>query len=263
MLNENQYSSSDKYEARIYLHRKFRTSSKSKYEWIFDHFPKEENLSVLELGCGTGLFWLANRNSIIKSWSITLSDYSEGMLKTTKSNLLHLKQNFKYEIVNADSINYSDNLFDIILANNMLYHLQNIDIAIKNIHRILKETGVFIASTFGKKDLMELNEYLYHFLESKNNRFRFREYVFSLDNGREQLKKYFNNVILEKHENRLLINEADAIVNYYLSFNEIHEKLIILPDKYKNEFEQYLKNVLKQKNVIETTKDEGIFICRK
>ena len=33
MLNENQYSSSKKYEARIYLNKKFKTNPKSKYEW--------------------------------------------------------------------------------------------------------------------------------------------------------------------------------------------------------------------------------------
>jgi cyclopropane fatty-acyl-phospholipid synthase-like methyltransferase len=58
MLNENQYSTSRKYEARIYLHKRFKTNAQSKYEWIFKHFPQSENLKILELGCGTGLFWL-------------------------------------------------------------------------------------------------------------------------------------------------------------------------------------------------------------
>ena len=263
MLSENQYSSSDKYEARIYLHRKFRTNPKSKYEWIFDHFPKEENLSVLELGCGTGLFWLANRNSIIKSWSITLSDYSEGMLKTTRNSLSRLKYDFKYEIVNADDIKYSDKTFDIVLANNMLYHIQNRDSAINNINRILKDTGVFIASTMGKNDLSELHNHLYTFLESKNNKFKFREFPFSLDNGYEQLNKHFKNVILEKHENKLAINEVDAIINYYLSFNGIYNNVVVLPEEYADEFKKYLQNVLEKETSITTIKDEGIFICRK
>ena len=43
-------------EARIYLSGKFKTNPQSKYEWIFDYLPKKENLNVLELGCGTGLY---------------------------------------------------------------------------------------------------------------------------------------------------------------------------------------------------------------
>jgi len=263
MLNENQYSSSKKYEARIYLNRKFKTNPKSKYEWIFEHFPKNENLNVLELGCGTGLFWLANRNSIVKSWSIILSDYSEGMLETSRNSLSRINYNFQYEIINAENIQYPDNTFDIILANNMLYHVQDKDKTISNISRILKDTGVFITSTMGRYDLLELNNCLYKFLESKNSNFRFREYPFSLDNGAEQLTRHFKNVVLEKYENKLIINEAEAIINYYLSFNEMYYNFTILPEEYINDFKIYLEDILEKEKAIITTKDDGIFICKK
>jgi len=263
MLNHSQYSSSKKYEARIYLSRQFKTNPKSKYEWIFEHFPKDENLKILELGCGTGLFWLANRNNILKSWSIILSDYSEGMLETTRYNLSLLNYNFQYEIVNAENIPYNDNTFDIILANNMLYHIQDRDSAIKNISRILKSDGIFIASTMGRNDLFELHNCLYTFLESKKNGFQFREFSFSLNNGMEQLLRHFKSVLLERYENKLIINEIDAIVNYYLSFNGIYNDLVVLPEKYINSFKMYLQNILDKDKAITTTKDEGIFICKK
>ncbi|MCL2126934.1 MAG: class I SAM-dependent methyltransferase [Treponema sp.] len=276
MLNENQYSSSKKYEARIYLNRKFKTNPVSKYEWIFERFPKKENLNVLELGCGTGLFWLANRNNMVKTWSVILSDYSEGMLETSRKNLSCLNFNFQYEIINAEDIQYPDNKFDIILANNMLYHVQNKDKTIKNISRILNDTGVFIASTMGKDNLLELNNCLYAFLESKkyngvvrkpqflnNSNFRFNEYSFSLNNGMEQLLRYFKNVVMEKYENKLIINEADAVINYYLSFNDMYSNFQVLPEEYIDEFKIYLENILKTDKTIITTKDEGIFICKK
>ena len=263
MLNENQYSSSKNYEARIYLTRKFKTNPKSKYEWIFDHFPPNENLSVLELGCGTGLFWLANRKNIIKSWSVILSDYSEGMVKTARKSLSLLDFNFQYEVIDAENIQFPDNKFDIILANNMLYHIQDKNTVMKNISRILKETGVFIASTMGRNDLYELHNHLYTFLKIKNSKFKFREYSFSLDNGMEQLTKYFKNVLLERYDNKLVINEADAIINYYLSFNGIYENVLVLPDEYVNDFKIYLQNILEKDKTITTTRDEGIFICRR
>ena len=263
MLNDSQYSSSEKYEARIYLSKMFKTNPKSKFEWIFDHFPKQKNCNILELGCGTGLFWLANRNHIVKSWSIVLSDYSEGMLETARKNLSRLNFDFKYEIVNAEDIKYADQTFDIILANNMLYHVQNRDTAIHNINRILKDTGVFIASTMGRNDLWELHHHLYTFLSSKGNHFRFREYPFSLDNGMEQLNRHFKNVVLERYDNKLVINKADAIVNFYLSFNEIYDNVIVLPEESANDFRIYLQNILENEKAITTVKDEGIFICKK
>jgi ubiquinone/menaquinone biosynthesis C-methylase UbiE len=263
MLSDSQYASSKKYEARIYLNKKFKTNKKSKYEWIFDHFPKNENLTALELGCGTELFWLANRNNIARSWSIILSDYSEGMLETTRNNLSRLNHNFRYEIVNAENMQYHDNTFDVILANNMLYHIQNKDEVIKNIGRILKDDGVFIASTMGKNDIFELHDHLYTFLESKNKKFRFRELSFSLDNGMEQLKKHFKNVAMERYDNKLAINDADAIIDYYLSFNGIYDNVTVLPQEYIDDFKIYLQEILEKEKTITTTKDEGIFVCKK
>jgi ubiquinone/menaquinone biosynthesis C-methylase UbiE len=263
MLSDSQYSSSKKYEARIHLHRKFRTNPKSQFEWIFDHFPKNENLTLLELGCGTGLFWLANRDSIRESWSIILSDYSEGMLEAARNSLFHVNRNFQYEIINAEDMKYTGKTFDVILANNMLYHVQNRDDAIMNIKRLLKDTGVFIVSTMGKNDLSELHNHLYVFLEGKNNKFRFRELTFSLDNGMEQLRKHFQNVEREKFDNKLVINEADAIIHYYLSFNGMYDNLIVLPEEHILDFKRYLRDILEKENVISTVKDEGVFICRK
>jgi ubiquinone/menaquinone biosynthesis C-methylase UbiE len=211
MLDDSQYSSAKKYEARIYLSRKFRTNPQSKYAWIFDHFPKQENLHVLELGCGTGLFWLANRNAIVPSWTILLSDSSEGMLETARRSLSRVRHKFQYEIIHAEDIHYPDNTFDIILANNMLYHIENRDATILAIGRILRDTGIFIASTMGKNDMLELHNCLYAFLESRGHTFRFGEYAFSLDNGMEQLNKHFPDVVLERRENKLAINEVDAM----------------------------------------------------
>jgi len=261
-LNKSQYSNSKKYEARIYLSRKFKTNPKSKYEWIFEHFPKKENLKVLELGCGTGLFWLANRSNIIKSWTVTLSDYSPGMLEAARKSLSRLSRGFNYEVVNAEDIKYPDNSFDIVLANNMLYHIQNRDAALSKIKDILKDNGVFIASTMGRNDLIELHQYLYDFLETKNIKFRFKEYSFSLDNGLDQLNRHFNSITLERHENKLVINEVDAIIDYYLSFNGIYDNALVLPEEHIADFKAYLNTILQKENAITTTKDEGIFICK-
>jgi SAM-dependent methyltransferase len=172
MLNDNQYASSSKYEARIYLNKTFAVNKQSKYAWIFEHFPKNENLRVLELGCGTGLFWLANRNSFPRN-------------------------------------------------------------------------------------------ILYAFLESRGSNFRFSEFSFSLDNGMEQLKKSFAGVELVRRDNRLIINEVEPIINYYLSFNEIHGDAKILPDEYVDDFRRYLRGILDKEKQITVIKDDGIFICKK
>lgn len=263
MLSENQYATSNKYESRIYLNTKFKTNPKSKFKWIFEHFPRNNGLKVLELGCGTGLFWLANRNEIPDSWSITLTDYSEGMLEKTSDTLSKINREFKYEVVNVEEIKYPDKSFDIILANNMLYHIENRSIAISHIFRILKDNGVFITSTMGKNDMLELNQYLYDFLENRNNHFKFRELPFSLDNGLEELSAYFPKVTISRYEDMLKIDQIEPIINYYLSFNGMYDDVNILHENDIDAFRIFLQDIIKAKKVISVTKDSGVFLCTK
>jgi hypothetical protein len=56
---------------------------------------------------------------------------------------------------------------------------------------------------------------------------------------------------------------VEAIINYYLSYNGIYENVVVLPEEYINDFRIYLQNILEKEKTITTTKDEGIFICKK
>ena len=261
LINSDQYANSRNYEARLFLNANFRTNQDSKAKWLFNLFPKKENQNVLELGCGTGLFWLANRHSIPKSWQLTLTDYSEGMLEETKKTLSKVERKFNYEIVNAETIRYPDRTFDIILANNMLYHIDDKEKALAHIKRVLTNDGYFIPATQGKNDMIELNRLLYAYLEHKGTVLRFSERSFSLDNGLDQLKPYFTKIAVKRFKNSLQITEVDPIINYFLSFNGMIENKEILPDKYVEGFREYLHSILVREKSLPVRKEEGVFIC--
>lgn len=263
MLGKEQYATSDKYEARINLNAEFSTSKESKFRWIFSYFPKKDSIKILELGCGTGLFWLANRHDIPADWSITLTDYSRGMLVKTKAILTGIKRDFRYEVMAAEDIKYPAGHFDLIFANNMLYHVEKRSEAISSIADVLKDDGVFIVSTMGKNDMKELNRILYDFLADKNNTFRFRDLPFSLDNGAAQLALSFPNVNIELFKNSLEINRAEPIIDYYLSYNGMYDGINILRNEDISLFRLFLNNLMKTRKVIKVTKESGMFICKK
>ena len=125
MVSEKQYENSSKFDTHLYLNAKFKTNTESWSSWIFNHVPQKETKKILELGCRTGLIWLANRDHIPQNWNITLSDYSAGMLGETKLNLSRVKYNFSYEVIHAKDIGFEDNSFDVVMANLMLYHVEN------------------------------------------------------------------------------------------------------------------------------------------
>ncbi|WP_263971683.1 class I SAM-dependent methyltransferase [Leptolyngbya ohadii] len=94
---------------------------------------------LLDLGCGAGenSVYFASRGA-----RCVASDYSPGMvevaLKLAQSNGV----NVEGRVINAMAIDYPDNTFDIVYASNLLHHIPNPKLTIREIHRVLKPGGV-------------------------------------------------------------------------------------------------------------------------
>lgn len=180
MVSEKQYENSSKFDTHLYLNAKFKTNPESCWRWILYQVPQKETKKILGLGCRTGLIWLANRDHIPQNWNTTLSDYSDGMLGETKLNLSRVKYNFFYEVIQAKDIGVEDNCFDIIMANLMLYHVENKK-TLSEIKRTLKKDGAFIATTCGSGNMLELN-LIFHTSFAMMNKSRERKEIFFLEN---------------------------------------------------------------------------------
>jgi ubiquinone/menaquinone biosynthesis C-methylase UbiE len=259
-LGKEQYVNADKFNARIYLNTKFRTNQYPWPAWVFDQFEKQENLKILELGCGNGLLWMVNARRVPNTWEITLSDYSRGMLDDAQKNLADIGLNLKFMVISAEDINLSDKSFDLVIANHMLYHITNRKKALSDIRRVLKNDGVFYATTVSIKNMHELRTLAESFID---NPIPTVVSEFSLENGKEQLENYFSNIEIRKYDDSLEITEANAIVNYFLSFNGMTEGKIILKEEQIDEFSQYIAKKIENQGKIFVSKDTGIFICRK
>jgi SAM-dependent methyltransferase len=261
-LKEHQYNDSSKFNDRIYLHSKFSTNKYPWPLWIFDNIDKTRNAKVLELGCGTGLLWKTNANRIPGDWDITLSDFSEGMLHDAIKNLDGFTQNLKYEVIDAEQIKYPDSSFDIIIANNMLYHLPDVRQAISEICRVLKQTGKFYSTTMGCNDMKEIRDIIKEFNPSSkhNESVGLLRENFSLENGEQQLKASFNEVKLIRREDSLEITESDPLIKYFLSCNGIAGNKVSLNEDSQRKFKEFLDRKINANGKIHISKDSGMFI---
>lgn len=283
-----QYENASNLRARIAIHELFSTNKEGWMPWFFKELKqelsmmssnyknynkkisneniselsnldlKQPNIKILELGCGDASLWNKNFNHIPSNWEITLTDFSEGMLKDAKKNLGEKKSRFNFKIVNAESIPFKDKSFNVVIANHMLYHVPNINKALKEINRVLKSEGILFASTVGKNHMKEIREIISTFdiynLTSKSWEVTDS---FQLEDGLKIVSEYFNMVELKRYKDNLKVTDPVYILDYIFSMPGNNK--INLSSKDLKKIYDYLEDAIKEKENIYITKDTGYF----
>ncbi len=254
---KKQYEDSTNIEARISLHNLYSNNPMPWFSFIYQNCQIKENIKVLELGCGDGSMWLTNYDYLPQNIEITLSDISFGMLKDIDEKLKKDKR-FKFKVIDAMDINEEDESYDVVIANHVLFYLDDLNKALNNINRILKKDGLFVSSTYSKYHMKEITNLVKEFDErielSKNKLYE----IYGKENGYSILSKHFNDIVWLDYQDELLISDPNILVRYILSCHGNQNRYIV--DKFK-EFKNFVFK--KCEHNFKVTKDAGIFICHK
>lgn len=251
-----QYKNSTNINIRIKLHEEYSVNPIHWFEWMFSQYQLKDNIKVLEIGCGNGELWQKSQEKI-PNLQLTLSDISQGMLDDAKGMLKSIK-NIDYHCFDCHHIPYDDETFDIVIANHVLFYVQDIEQVLKEVKRVLKKDGVFYCSTYGKKHMKEITDLVKEFNPKITLSNILLYDVFGLDNGQDILNKYFDNISLLRYDDYLLVDNAEDIINYILSCHGNQSEYIL---KDYQSFKNYMDRKVQKE--IKITKDAGMFVCRK
>ena len=253
-LKTDQYRDSSNLDARVGIHQRFSTNSYGWFKWVFDTLlTLPDNAKILELGCGPAYLWKENISRIPAAWNIILSDLSSGMLDAAWRNLVVTGRAFKFEEIDAQSIPYNDETFDAVIANHMLYHVPDRPKAIAEIKRVLRPGGRLIATTIGKNHLKEIAAWFRQM--SLENTFESFGSPFTLENGSEQLKQFFSQVMISRYPDHLYVTEVEPIIAYIRSSIHATE----LSEVELANIRLDLEKEFKEKGKIFISKDSGLF----
>lgn len=249
-LLTSQYKDSSNLNSRIQLHESFSTNKYGWFRWVFDQFNLSPKSNILELGCGTGLLWVKNINRIPEGWDITLSDFSPGMLNEAQNNLCESHRKFRFTIIDAQSIPFQEGTFDTVIANHMLYDVLDRPKVFSEIHRVLKSSGHFYATTNGRKHLRELIE-----LVERVDPYAYKTIghsEFNLENGSDQLSQWFSKVELYLYKDSLVVTEVKPLFAYIQSTKRLSNNKL-------TEFKKIIEKEIALNGAIYITKSSGIF----
>lgn len=218
----DQYATKKNLQTRVDIHRLYSQVPYSFQDWTLSHIDLTGSERALDVGCGSGawLFPLADRLSQ-NGGSVVGIDLSEGMVLDI-SNEANMRTNIELHTGDVQNLPFSDESFDFVMANFMLYHVPDIDQAIRELKRVLKPGGKLITATNSQLSMEPL--WKLHVGGQRNAGLpegivlrSVPNVRFSLENGSEFLRPHFewfeSNVLYDV----LKFTNSQPLMDYYSS----------------------------------------------
>ena len=248
----NQYMTSKNLDVRIALHEKYSQNPMGWFPWLYSQIDFQGVNRLLEIDCGSGELW-KNNTLNLRNREFFLSDSSEGMVSEVRKKY---GSAFNCIVADCEKIPFKDAYFDCVIANHVLFYLQNLHQGIAEICRVLKPDGVLYCSTYGSNHMKEITALVQAF-DSKITLSQTNLYeVFGLENGKDILNPYFSSVEVSYYPDELIVDEAQPLVDYIMSCHG-NQSEIIGPRLI--EFKEFIQKQLP----LHITKEAGVFICKK
>lgn len=105
-----------------------------------------ETQTILDIGTGTGEIPIALSDNVEK---IIATDLSQEMINIANLKIKKLNiNNITFQVQDCYNLGYNDEMFDIIIASNLLHLLDKPEQFLNSIKRLLKKNGKLIVPTF-------------------------------------------------------------------------------------------------------------------
>lgn len=185
---------------RHHLHSYVDTPPPSPRGRIFAAFEPRGDETVVDVGCGNGQDLRALAAAGHRGRLIGL-DISTGMLGRVDVG--------QAELICADAADLPlvSEIADVVLAMSMLYHVAEIDRALGELRRVLKPSGVFLASASSPSNMPEfIDAWERATLDVVGRSLDVRrrwERTFNTANGADILSRVFSDVVVHDYEWRL------------------------------------------------------------
>jgi len=280
-LVNDQYRNASNLTARMSLHERFGTNTYPWQRWVFDQLtaaladapaPADTTTSstarhIFEIGCGPARLWVENADRIPAKWTVTLADLSGGMIAAAQRNVgaalpAERAAAFHYTVADAQTLPFADATFDAVVANHMLYHVPDRAQALGELRRVLRPGAPLLAATNGADHMRELDEITTRFLPgAQESQQRNITGDFSLENGAEQLAKFFAHVELRNnHASDLVVTEAGPLVAYIASMVAVGSSGA-LTDERRADLLAYCQREIADHGAIRITRSTGLFVA--
>lgn len=107
---------------------------------------------ILDIGCGYGFRTVGLSEKVrgnVVGVDLDPERIREANLYARENRL----DNCRFEVMDAESLDFGDNRFDVVVADEMIHHVGNLDRVVNEMHRVLKKGGIALISDHNRLSL--------------------------------------------------------------------------------------------------------------
>ncbi len=207
---------------RRHIHDTYTIPRVNYVDWVLSNYQWRGNERLLDVGCGHGAYYdpLMDHGADLQYYGL---DIEAGVL------IEHPHPSGRV-LADAQYIPFPDNSFDVIMANHMVYHVQNIDQTLAEFHRVLKPGGCLIGATNSVQNMPELQVLMRRaiLLLAHSASPQIQPPIpasdnFALENGTRYLARYFYAVARYDLPSKLVFPEIEPVMEYIESTRPMRE----------------------------------------
>jgi SAM-dependent methyltransferase len=272
MTSENQemvrrhYATDENLRIRQETHDKYTIPDRSFADWVLDRIDWTGGETLLDVGCGPGLYYskIAKRPTDLHYHGI---DLIESMVKRHPG----LDQRVPITIGDVADMPYADDTFDIVMANHMLYHVDDVDRSVGELRRVLKPRGLIAVATNSMNTMPELQVLMRRAIvlltRSGAAQVRAPELPsdrFALENGTRVLSRHFFAVVRHDLPSDLVFSDVEPAMAYLESTRDLREPFLpedVVWDDVMMIMRQQINQLIKHLGELRITKQAGVLIA--
>ncbi|HYO89059.1 MAG TPA: class I SAM-dependent methyltransferase [Candidatus Limnocylindrales bacterium] len=220
-----QYCTDELLRLRQDIHERFSVPRVDFPAWVLGRVQWRGNETVLDVGTGSG-FYYKRVHAEAPDMRFVGLDSSLGMLMNHPAAPT-LAQ------ADATRLPFADGVFDVVMANHMLYHVADMDTAIAEMKRVLKPAGLLLTATNSYNTMPEFTALFRRAVMLLSNPgtpytqpLTPVHYPYALENGARQLSRHFFAVVRYDLPQMLVFHTAEPALAYFSSWRSMREPLL-------------------------------------
>ena len=184
-----------------FLHDMSETRTRYIKEAIIQNFkiPKTKHMlagiEILDIGCGGGI---ASEPLSRMGGKLTSIDESKELINIAKLHAKAMRLDIKYEHSNIDNLLKSKKQYDVIIALELLEHVNNVEYFCEVLSKLVKPKGLIIISTINRSILSKM--IVIKFAEDILKKIPSGTHSYKKFIKPIEIKKYFNSKNLNMHD---------------------------------------------------------------